>query len=55
MNMYDQQITLGYFFPILKSKGIYFLEDLHTDTDFFSVSLHFLIVNSDNVGLRVFI
>jgi hypothetical protein len=29
-HMYDQQITLGYFFPILKSKGIYFLEDLHT-------------------------
>lgn len=29
-HMLDQQITLGYFFPILKSKGIYFLEDLHT-------------------------
>jgi hypothetical protein len=29
-HMYDQQITLGYLFPILKSKGIYFLEDLHT-------------------------
>ena len=29
-HMYDQQITLGYFFPLLKSKGVYFLEDLHT-------------------------
>ena len=29
-HMYDQQITLGYLFPLLKSKGIYFLEDLHT-------------------------
>jgi len=29
-HMYDQQITLGYLFPVLKSKGVYFLEDLHT-------------------------
>lgn len=29
-HMYDQQITLGYLFPLLKSKGVYFLEDLHT-------------------------
>jgi len=29
-HMYDQQITLGYLFPILKSKGIYIIEDLHT-------------------------
>lgn len=28
--MYDQQITLGYLFPLLKSGGVYFLEDLHT-------------------------
>ena len=26
----DQQITLGYLFPLLKSKGIYVIEDLHT-------------------------
>jgi hypothetical protein len=29
-HMYDQQITLGYLFPLLKSGGVYFLEDLHT-------------------------
>jgi hypothetical protein len=29
-HMYDQQITLGYLFPLLKPKGVYFLEDLHT-------------------------
>jgi len=29
-HMFDQQITLGYLFPLLKSKGIYFIEDLHT-------------------------
>jgi hypothetical protein len=29
-HMYDQQITLGYLFPVLKSKGIYIIEDLHT-------------------------
>ena len=29
-HMYDQQITLGYFFPLQKSGGVYFLEDLHT-------------------------
>jgi hypothetical protein len=36
--MADQQLTLGYFFPILKSGGVYFLEDLHTslvDNGFF--------------------
>jgi hypothetical protein len=26
----DQQLTLGYLFPLLKSKGIYIIEDLHT-------------------------
>lgn len=26
----DQQITLAYLFPLLKSKGIYIIEDLHT-------------------------
>jgi hypothetical protein len=29
-HMLDQQITLGYLFPLLKSGGIYILEDLHT-------------------------
>jgi hypothetical protein len=29
-HMPDQQITLGYLFPLLKSKGIYIIEDLHT-------------------------
>lgn len=29
-HMLDQQITLGYLFPLLKSKGMYFIEDLHT-------------------------
>jgi len=29
-HMRDQQVTLGYLFPLLKSKGIYVIEDLHT-------------------------
>lgn len=29
-HMYDQQMTLGHLFPILKPGGVYFLEDLHT-------------------------
>lgn len=29
-HMQDQQITLGYLFPLLKSKGTYIIEDLHT-------------------------
>ena len=29
-HMRDQQITLSYLFPLLKSKGIYVIEDLHT-------------------------
>lgn len=29
-HMYDQQVTLSYLFPLLKSKGIYIIEDLHT-------------------------
>ena len=29
-HMLDQQITLGYLFPILKSGGLFFIEDLHT-------------------------
>jgi hypothetical protein len=29
-HMLDQQITLGHFFPLLKSSGIYIIEDLHT-------------------------
>lgn len=29
-HMLDQQITFGYLFPLLKSKGVYFIEDLHT-------------------------
>ena len=29
-HMLDQQITLGHFFPLLKSGGIYIIEDLHT-------------------------
>jgi hypothetical protein len=29
-HMFDQQITFGYLFPLLKSGGIYILEDLHT-------------------------
>jgi hypothetical protein len=29
-HMEDQQITLGYLFPLLKSGGIYIMEDLHT-------------------------
>tara|TARA_R110000868_G_scaffold408357_1_gene691400 strand:+ start:3178 stop:3873 length:696 start_codon:yes stop_codon:yes gene_type:complete len=29
-HMRDQQITLAYLFPLLKSKGIYVIEDLHT-------------------------
>jgi hypothetical protein len=28
--MFDQQVTLGYLFPLLKSNGLYFIEDLHT-------------------------
>lgn len=31
--MYDQQITLAVLFPILKSGGIYILEDLHTSVE----------------------
>ena len=37
-HMLDQQITLGYLFPILKPRGMYFIEDLHTslaDNKFF--------------------
>jgi len=29
-HMQDQQLTFGYFFPLLKSGGIYVIEDLHT-------------------------
>lgn len=29
-HMKDQQITLGYLFPLLKSGGFYIMEDLHT-------------------------
>ena len=29
-HMLDQQITLGYLFPLLKPKGLFFIEDLHT-------------------------
>lgn len=29
-HMRDQQITLGHFFPLLKSGGIYIIEDLHS-------------------------
>jgi hypothetical protein len=29
-HMKDQQITLAYLFPLLKSKGLYIIEDLHT-------------------------
>jgi hypothetical protein len=29
-HMLDQQLTLGYLFPLLKSGGVYFIEDLHT-------------------------
>lgn len=29
-HMRDQQITLGYLFPLLKQGGIYIMEDLHT-------------------------
>jgi hypothetical protein len=29
-HMLDQQITLGYLFPVLKSGGMFFIEDLHT-------------------------
>lgn len=29
-HMRDQQITLSYLFPLLKSQGIYVIEDLHT-------------------------
>ena len=29
-HMLDQQITLGYLFPLLKSGGLFFIEDLHT-------------------------
>jgi len=29
-HMYDQQVTLSYLFPLLKSKGTYIIEDLHT-------------------------
>jgi hypothetical protein len=29
-HMFDQQVTLGYLFPLLKSNGLYFIEDLHT-------------------------
>jgi hypothetical protein len=29
-HMLDQQITLGYLFPLLKSGGMFFIEDLHT-------------------------
>jgi len=37
-HMLDQQITLGYIFPLLKSGGMFFIEDLHTslaDNGFF--------------------
>lgn len=29
-HMLDQQITLGYLFPLLKPGGLFFIEDLHT-------------------------
>jgi hypothetical protein len=29
-HMLDQQISFGYLFPLLKSGGVYFIEDLHT-------------------------
>lgn len=29
-HMEDQQITFGHLFPLLKSGGVYFIEDLHT-------------------------
>jgi hypothetical protein len=29
-HMFDQQVTLSYLFPHLKSGGLYFIEDLHT-------------------------
>lgn len=29
-HMFDQQITLSYLFPFLKSRGLYIIEDLHT-------------------------
>lgn len=29
-HMRDQQLTLGYLFPLLKSGGVYIVEDLHT-------------------------
>jgi hypothetical protein len=29
-HMLDQQLSFGYLFPLLKSGGVYFLEDLHT-------------------------
>lgn len=32
-NVYDQQITLAYFFRSLKSNGIYVLEDLHSSIE----------------------
>jgi hypothetical protein len=32
-NVYDQHITLAYFFKSLKSEGIYILEDLHTSLE----------------------
>lgn len=32
-NVYDQQITLAYFFKSLKSGGIYVLEDLHSSIE----------------------
>lgn len=32
-NVYDQQITLAYFFKSLKSGGIYVLEDLHSSEE----------------------
>jgi demethylmacrocin O-methyltransferase len=32
-NVYDQQITLAYFFKSLKSGGIYILEDLHSSIE----------------------
>ena len=31
-HMLDQQLTFGYLFPLLKSGGLYIIEDLHTST-----------------------
>jgi len=55
-HMMDQQITLGYLFPLLKSKGVYFIEDLHTSLadDKFPLYGRFLDIQENRKNTTLF-